>query len=152
MKERAAKGETMAENTWQPARLIPTSGINGQDEAERRATSALLAVMGAVREFGAAIVRPLGAPGGQLSTFIEVPFVLDERTVIPDGLVQASRAGKTWTALVEVKTGHSELERTQVEAYLDVAREQGFEAALTFSNQIAPGPWRPSGRRRPAQA
>lgn len=30
----------MAEEHWQPARLIPTSGINGQDEAERRATSA----------------------------------------------------------------------------------------------------------------
>jgi hypothetical protein len=72
-----------SESTWQPARLIPTSGINGTDEAERRATSALLAVMSAVREFGAAIVRPLGAPGGQLETFIEVPFVLDERTVIP---------------------------------------------------------------------
>jgi hypothetical protein len=130
----------MPEDSWQPARLIPTSGINGQDEAERRATSALLAVMGAVREFGAAIVRPLGAPGGQLSTFIEVPFVLSERTVIPDGLVQASRGSKTWTAFVEVKTGHSDLDRAQVEAYLDVAREQGFDAVLTFSNQIAPAP------------
>jgi hypothetical protein len=63
----------MAEDHWHPARLIPTSGINGQDEAERRATSALLAVISAVREFGACIVRPLGAPTGALSTFIEVP-------------------------------------------------------------------------------
>jgi hypothetical protein len=130
----------MAEDNWQAARLIPTSGINGQDEAERRATSALLAVMGAVREFGTAIARPLGAPGGQLSTYIEVPFVLGERTVIPDGVLQATRAGKAWTALVEVKTGHADLERDQVEAYLDVAREQGFDAVVTFSNQIAPAP------------
>ncbi len=78
----------MAEDNWQPARLIPTGGITGPDEAERRATSALLAVMGSVREFSAAIVRPLGAPAGALSTFIEVPFVLGERTVIPDGLLQ----------------------------------------------------------------
>ncbi len=42
----------MAEDTWLAARLIPTSGINGADEQERRATSALLAVMSAVREFG----------------------------------------------------------------------------------------------------
>lgn len=125
---------------WQPARLIPTSGISGQDEAERRATSALLAVMSAVREFGTAMIRPLGAPAGALSTFIEVPFVLDDRTVIPDGLVQTSRAGRTWTSLVEVKTGSSELERPQVEAYLDVAREQGFDAVLTISNQLAPAP------------
>lgn len=44
----------MAEETWHVARLIPTSGIVGPDEQERRATSALLAVMAAVREFGRA--------------------------------------------------------------------------------------------------
>jgi hypothetical protein len=130
----------MAEDTWQPARLIPTSGITGADEAERRATSALLAVMSAVREFGAAIVRPLGAPAAQLTTFIEVPFILEDRTVIPDGVLQASRGAKSWTSLVEVKTGSADLERAQVEAYLDVAREQDFDAVLTISNQIAPGP------------
>ena len=32
----------MAEETWHAARLIPTSGINGAEEQERRATSALL--------------------------------------------------------------------------------------------------------------
>lgn len=130
----------MAEDHWQEARLIPTSGINGQDEAERRATSALLSVMGAVREFGQAMVRPLGAPGGQLTTYIEVPFKLDDRGCQPDGVLQASRGGRTWTCLVEVKTGASDLERTQIETYLDVAREQGFDAVLTISNQLAPAP------------
>lgn len=61
----------MADETWHRARLIPTSGINGQEEAERRATSALLAVIYAVREFGVALLRPLGAPGGTVETFIE---------------------------------------------------------------------------------
>jgi hypothetical protein len=42
----------MSEETWHQARLIPTSGISGAEEQERRATSALLAVMSAVREFG----------------------------------------------------------------------------------------------------
>lgn len=130
----------MAEESWQTARLIPTSGINGPDEAERRATSAVLAVMSSVREFGALVVRPMGAPAGQLATYIEVPFVLGDRTVIPDGLLQTSRAGKTWTCLVEVKTGANELERPQVECYLDVAREQDFDAVLTISNQLAPAP------------
>jgi hypothetical protein len=130
----------MAEEHWQSARLIPTSGITGPDEAERRATSALLAVMGAVREFGSAITRPLGAPSGQLSTFIEIPFTLGDRTVIPDGLLEAKRGSKSWSALVEVKTGTIDLERAQVEAYLDVAREQGLDVVLTISNQIAPAP------------
>ena len=35
----------MAEESWHEARLIPTSGINGAEEQERRATSALLAVL-----------------------------------------------------------------------------------------------------------
>lgn len=130
----------MAEDHWQPSRLIPTSGISGPDEAERRATSALLAVMEAVREFGTAIVKPLGAPAGNITTFIEVPFKLGDATVIPDGLVQTSRGTKSWTCLVEVKTGSSELHRQQVENYLDVARESGFDIVLTISNEIAPAP------------
>ena len=130
----------MAEDNWQQARLIPTSGINGQDEAERRATSALLSVMGSVREFGQAMVKPLGAPGGQLLTYIEVPFKYGERTIYPDGALQASRAGRTWTALVEVKTGGAELEKVQVESYIDVARENGFDVVLTISNEMAPAP------------
>jgi hypothetical protein len=130
----------MAEDNWQMARLIPTSGIHGTEEAERRATSALLAVMGAVREFGVAMVKPLGAPAGQLECFIEVPFKVGERTIYPDGVLQTSRAGRTWTALVEVKTGSSELERPQVESYLDVARDNGHDVVLTISNHMAPAP------------
>ena len=41
---------------------------------------------------------------------------------------------------MEVKTGAAELQRAQVECYLDVAREQGFDGVLTVSNQIAPAP------------
>jgi hypothetical protein len=131
----------MAEDNWQQARLIPTSGINGQEEAERRATSALLAVMCSVREFGTAIVKPLGAPGGNVSTFIEVPFkTADQRSCIPDGLLEVARAGRTWTALVEVKTGAAELQRPQIETYLDVARDNNFDVVLTISNQMAPAP------------
>jgi hypothetical protein len=130
----------VAEENWQQARLIPTSGINGQEEAERRATSALLAVMGAVREFGAAITKPLGAPAGPIGTYIEVPFKVGERTCYPDGLLEVSRGGRSWTALVEVKTGGAELEREQLETYLDVAREGGFDLVLTVSNQMAPAP------------
>ena len=45
----------MSEETWHEARLIPTSGITGAEEQERRATSALLAVLTAVKEFGRAL-------------------------------------------------------------------------------------------------
>jgi hypothetical protein len=126
----------MAEETWHQARLIPTSGINGADEQERRATSALLAVMSSVREFGRVLTQPLGAPAGALETFIEVPFELGERRLFPDGLIRARRGQKEWTALVEVKTGVNELATEQLESYLDIARERDFDAVITISNEI----------------
>jgi hypothetical protein len=128
----------MALDSWHEARLIPTSGINGAEEQERRATSALLAVMSAVREFGRVMTQPLGAPAGSLDTFIEVPFKLGDRTVIPDGVIEVSRGQRRWTTLVEVKTGNNELQAEQIENYLDVAREQGYDALLTISNEIPP--------------
>lgn len=128
----------MAEEAWHVARLIPTSGISGADEQERRATSALLAVMSSVREFGRAVTQPLGAPAGQLQTYVEVPFLLGEARIYPDGLIRAARGSRTWTALVEVKTGTNQLQTQQLENYLDVAREQGFDALLTISNEIPP--------------
>lgn len=126
----------MAEQSWHEARLIPTSGINGAEEQERRATSALLAVLGAVREFNRSLLRPLGAPAGAVECYIEVPFVLGEKKVFPDGLIRVARGSRAWTALVEVKTGSNCLATEQLENYLDVAREQGFDAVLTISNEI----------------
>lgn len=126
----------MAEDAWHEARLIPTSGISGADEQERRATSALLAVMTAVREYGRGLVKPLGAPAGTIDTYIEVPFVLGEKRLYPDGLIRVARGSRSWTALVEVKTGNNELQSEQLENYLDIAREQGFDAVLTISNEI----------------
>jgi hypothetical protein len=126
----------MTDNAWHAARLIPTSGINGAEEQERRATSALLAVMSSVKEFGRVITQRVGAPAGAVETFIEVPFEFDGRRLFPDGLIRVSRGQRSWTALVEVKTGSNELTTQQVENYLDIAREQGFDALVTISNEI----------------
>ena len=77
------KAAIMAEASWQQARLIPTSGINGAQEQERRATSALLAVMSSVKEFGRPHTKSLGAHTGEISSFIEVEFDLDGKKLIP---------------------------------------------------------------------
>ncbi|MFG1820772.1 hypothetical protein ACGFIF_43945 [Kribbella sp. NPDC049174] len=66
----------------------------------------------------------------------QVPFQLGERRLYPDGLLRARRGQKQWTALVEVKTGVNELSTEQLEAYLDIAREQDFDAVITISNEI----------------
>ena len=124
--------------SWESARLIPVSGIRNTEEQERRASSALLAVISAVDEFGLAIAKPYGAPKGRLEAYIEVPFELaDGRSVRPDGLIRSTRGKRSWTALIEVKTGSNELHREQIETYLDLAKEQGFDCVITISNQIA---------------
>src|SRR5690606_2304881 len=130
----------MSEKSWNIARLIPTSGINGAEEQERRATSALLAVMSSVKEFGRVLTRPLGAPAGHVESFIEVPFEIGGRRIFPDGLIRVRRGSKTWTALVEVKTGTNELTTEQLENYLDIARDRGFDTLITISNQLPPVP------------
>ena len=130
----------MAEVEWERARLFPISGIGGADEQERRASSALLAVIQSVREFGRAITAPMGAPAGRLSTFIEVPFDDGDKKLRPDGLIQVVSGHRTWTALVEIKTGRHDLIPGQIESYMDVARKQKFDALLTISNQVVAVP------------
>jgi hypothetical protein len=130
----------MSEETWHQARLIPTSGINGAPEQERRATSALLAVLSIVPDYSKALLSGVGAPAGKVTTYIEVPFDLDEQRVYPDGLIRVKRGSREWTALVEVKTGKNVLEPTQLENYLDVARANSFDALITISNEIPPVP------------
>lgn len=127
------------EDTWVPARLFSIYGVGAGEEQEKRATSALLATMMGVRPFARAVTAHLGAPAGAVETFLEVPFVLGERRVVPDGMIRVARGGKVWTALVEVKTGTGQLRQEQVESYLDAARDNGYDAVVTVSNEIAPG-------------
>lgn len=126
----------MPAESWHRARLIPTSGISGAQEQERRATSALLAVLGSVDEFGRAMLRPFGAPAGKLECYIEVEFDLDSRKLVPDGLVRATRGTRSWTALIEVKTGRNTLDSEQLARYLDLAKREKFDALITISNEV----------------
>lgn len=134
-------GRAVDSDAWMPARLIPVAGIRGQDEQEIRAASSLLAVMGAVDEFGRALLRDVGAPAGRLTTFTEVPLEgADGKVLRPDGAITVERGKTSWRCLVEVKTGNAPLKADQVSSYLDLAREHGFDAVLTISNQISGGP------------
>lgn len=125
----------------QRARLIPTSGIGSEKEAEQRATSALLAVLTVVRDLSVDLFGSLGASRAQRATveaFTEVSFTSAGKTVRPDGLVRISFGKNTWSALVEVKTGEARLAADQLNAYWDVARSGGIDHIVTISNEIAP--------------
>jgi hypothetical protein len=82
----------------------------------------------------------MGAPVGRLSTFIEVPFDDGDKKLRPDGLIQVVSGQRTWTALVEIKTGRHNLIPGQIESYMDVARKHKFDALLTISNQVVAVP------------
>jgi hypothetical protein len=121
---------------WPVARLIPISSASGVEAQERKLASALLAVMGAVPEFGLGLLKPLGAPSGKIETYIEVPFKLEDgRSIRPDGVIVVTRAGKTWSAIVEAKVAANRLDATQMNAYLDLARDTDYQAVISISNQ-----------------
>lgn len=123
---------------WQPARLFSVSSVGAGKEQEQRATAALLSTMTAVREFGRALLGRFGAPAGLIETYPEAPFQLGEASVRPDAVIRVARAGRIWTALLEVKTGTSQLRPDQIERYLDLARQQGYDAVVTLSNDLTP--------------
>lgn len=121
---------------WPVARLIPISSASGVEAQERKLASALLAVMGAVPEFGLGLLKPLGAPSGKIETYVEVPFKLEDgRTIRPDGVIVVTRAGKTWSAVVEAKVAANRLDAAQMNAYLDLARDTDYQAVISISNQ-----------------
>jgi len=128
---------------WPAARLIPVSGIGSDKEAETRAASAALAVIGVVRDLSVALFAPFGAPRARnaaVGTFTEAQFKLNGRQARPDGLVQITYGKKTWTTLIEIKTGDARLDAEQVNTYWALARQEGFDAVITISNEIAAQP------------
>lgn len=124
----------LTDESWPVARLIPITSASGIEAQERRAASALLAVIGAVEEFGRALLKPLGAPAGKIATYVEVPFKVDGKSMRPDGLISVSRGTKQWLALIETKVGASSLQAEQIEMYLDLARQLEFDAVISISN------------------
>jgi hypothetical protein len=126
---------------WQRARLIPVAGIRGQEEQEARATSAFLAVLSVVPALAHSILTPFGAPRGKVETFSEVRFKdASGKSHRPDGAIIVTRGTKSWRALVEVKTGTASILEEQVNRYLDLARDNGFDCVITISNDIVSSP------------
>jgi hypothetical protein len=128
---------------WTRARLIPVSGIGSEKEAETRAASAVLAVISVVRDLSGALFSPLGASKAAkavVETFTEPQFVLDGKRVRPDGVVRVTYGKTVWTALLEFKTGDAKLEVDQINTYWEIARQNGYDAVVTISNEIAASP------------
>jgi hypothetical protein len=122
------------------ARLMPVA-----QQAELKLTSATIACISSVNEFGAAMLGPLGAPMGKRSKvtgYCEPCFDLgrEKSKDRPDGLIVVQNGKKTWTALVEAKVKNAVLDDKQIERYLDLAKKLGIDAVITISNQFAVDP------------
>ncbi len=122
-------------------RLFPTAHIKSSKEAEVRATASLLAMIQAVSEFGRTIVRVADGPAGKLSCYTEVNFKVEGsegfENIRPDGIIRAVRGRTDWKAIVEVKVGNAPLEQDQFDRYHKMAKDEGFDAVITISNQAA---------------
>ena len=129
------------EKKWNRARLIPVVGVKGDREAEQRATSALLAVLSIVRDLSQELLTPMGASSAAKATvecYTEVTLDSNGNSVRPDGVIRVSYGKRSFTALVEVKTGRNTLEKDQINAYWQSARQAGYDHVITISNEIAP--------------
>lgn len=136
----APKPQLALDPGWQPSRLFSVAAIGGLDEQEKRATSALLWTLGAVPQLSRSLTARAGAPAGSVETYLEVPFTLGEKKVIPDAVIRVARGKRSWTGLVEVKTGAGVLRKEQLEGYLAVAKRKGFDAVITISNDVSIDP------------
>ena len=103
------------------ARLIPSVADTSK---ENRITSILLATMMSVEEFGKTMLNAIGVRAGKTSKiqcFTEIVFKGDGQSKIrPDGLIIVKTGNKEWRAIVESKIGKNELDKAQIEAYLDL--------------------------------
>lgn len=122
------------------ARLIP---VVADTSREQRITSAVMAVFMSVEEYGKDMLQMVGAPAtktSKISCCTEVVFKKlheEQQKFRPDGLITVKSGAKTWTAIIEAKIGGAELNKEQIEAYLDLAKIHKVNAVITISNQFA---------------
>lgn len=124
-------------SSGEKARLIP---VAKESNKEQKATSALLAAIQSVDEFGKGVLSAVGASIGKTSKiecFTEIVFKGDEKekNSRPDGLIIVKTGSREWRALVEAKVGNNELNSQQIETYIDLARKHKVDAVITISNQ-----------------
>ena len=125
----------------QKARLVPSISDSKKEE---KATSVLLASFRVVPAFALEILKDANAPSGKtakVECYTEVVFETPEKSQLrPDGLITIRQGSKKWTALIESKIGNASLETTQVEQYLDLAKDKKIDALITISNQFVAKP------------
>lgn len=123
------------------ARLIP---VVADTSKEQRAASILMSALIGVHEFRHVMLGALGVRVGKravLEAWTEVSFKQDpksndERRDRPDCLLILNTGKKQWRALVEAKVGNNDIHEQQLIAYIKKAKENGFDAVISLTNQL----------------
>ncbi len=142
-------GLSQAELEARKARLFPS----GNTDQEIHTTSIFLASLAAVKEYREDLltgigVRKINARTVGIHVYTEMDFSDASKSKgkdRPDGLIVVT-SGKSdpvieWCAFVEVKVGANLLEDSQVERYINFAKEIGIGAVITISNQLVTTPF-----------
>lgn len=118
------------------SRLFPSLS---ESNKEMRATSTFLSVIRAVPELLDNLIASIGIRINDRTTlqaYTEVmPAKGSDGKYRPDGLLYVKNKN-TWSCFVETKVGKSELDKSQIENYVRMARQNNVDAVLTISNQF----------------
>jgi len=134
--EKMKKPEYLGPSSGGLARLIPVV-----TQQELRNTCVTCAMLMAVEEFAETLLGRLGAPTGKrmrVHIWLEPVFksLKDGNEDRPDALIIVNNGRREWRAILEAKAKGADLDSSQVERYLDIAKDHRIDAVLTISNQF----------------
>lgn len=125
------------------ARLFP----NGNTDNETLTTSIFLASLGAVKEYREELFLNIGInkiknKNVNLHVYTEINDADNSNT--PDGLIVIT-SGKSnplieWAGFVEAKVRDNPIDQSQVDRYINFARDIGINSIITISNQLVTTP------------
>ena len=119
------------------ARLIPVISDSGK---EGKIASVFLATLMAVPDYSRSVFDSIGISlGKNFKIFCYTEVVISNKNnsnIRPDGLIVIDTGRRQWRALVEAKIKNAELNKDQIESYLDLARELKIDHVITISNQL----------------
>jgi len=120
------------------ARLIPI--LKPGDEVAL--TSVFLASLRLINEFRTMISKNVDlAVSGKIHVFTEIKF-MEFDSVRPDGMICIERGGKIVdAALLEMKNGRNDLDKGQIEKYVEITDAYSIPKLITVSNQFVSNPW-----------
>ncbi len=119
------------------SRLFPSLS---ETNKEMRATSTFLSVIRGVPELLSVLVSSIGVSINDRTTLQAYTEVIPtkglDKEYRPDGLLYVKNR-KVWSCFIEAKVGKSELESSQLEHYVRLAKLNGVDAVLTISNEFS---------------